>query len=341
MLRVFHPITGTQLWFSLFVITFLYAIAIYTWRFRKERGALPHVYVQACRGGWVLALVLASVNTGFGARLFWINTYQILAILLSFLWFRFITQLSGLDRRLPAWLNRAMLVWVGLLWLAILTNAWHGWYWKSTWAEGNVVRTVLGPAAYIALSTAYGMNLVSAAVNVIWAVRCVGLRRTQAWLFLEFSQIVQRSGVIRLIIDNDQLEIWISCFLIDALDAALEQVKSVARGNNERHKWADGKRVFDSPIVTGRGKNPDPEPDAIKMGLKSSSLRLFNIFLFLHRKGSRSGNSSPMIKYMRNVPDMCGWDAFTDAHGEVPVLAALIPYSKPTKLSNNGGTINT
>src|SRR5262245_56025275 len=156
----------------------------------------------------------------------------------------------------------------------------------------------------------------------------------------KFSQIVQGSGVIRLIIDNDQLEIWIGCFLIDALDAALEQVKSVARGNNERHKWADGKRVFDSPIVTGRGKNPNPERDAIKMGLESSSLRLFNIFLFLHRTGRRSGNRSPMIKYMWNVPDMCGWDAFTDAHGEVPVLAALISHSKPTKFSNNGGAVN-
>lgn len=184
IVRAFHPITPTQLWFSISVIALLSGIAIYTWQFRKERGALPHVYVQACRGGWVLALVLASVSTGFVARLFWINTYQILAILLSFLWFRFISQLSGLDRRLPAWLNRAMLVWVGLLWLAILTNAWHGWYWKSAWAEGNVVRTVFGPAAYVTLITAYGMNLVSAAVNVIWALRCVGLRRTQAWLFL-------------------------------------------------------------------------------------------------------------------------------------------------------------
>lgn len=168
----------------MFVIALLGGIAIYTWQFRKERGALPHVYVQACRGGWVLALVLAGLSTSFDARLFWFNIYQIFAILLSFLWFLFISQLSGLDRKLPAWLNPALAAWIGILWLAILTNSGHGWYWKATWAEGNVVRTVLGPVAYVALFTAYGMNLVSAATNVIWALRCVGLRRTQAWLFL-------------------------------------------------------------------------------------------------------------------------------------------------------------
>lgn len=184
MLRAFHPLTGHQIWSSMFVIALLEGIAIHTWQFRKERGALPHVYVQACRGGWVLALVLAGLSASFSARLFWIDIYQIFAILLSFLWFRFIAQLSGLDRKLPAWLNHAAAVWIGILWLLILTNAWHGWYWKATWAEGNVVRTALGPAAYVALFTAYGMNLVNAAVNVIWALRCVGLRRTQAWLFL-------------------------------------------------------------------------------------------------------------------------------------------------------------
>jgi signal transduction histidine kinase len=186
----FTSLIGTQLWFPLFVIGCLEALAIYTWQFRKELGARWQSYGIVCKGGWLLALVCAQISTGIAQRMFWISVYQMLALLLSFIWFRFIAQISGFERRMPRWVIYILGGFVALAWLIILTNGWHGWYWKSVRMTGTELWLTAGSAIRVARIVAYLTNAFTVFINVRWALRSAGLRRRQAAWFLLPSLIV-------------------------------------------------------------------------------------------------------------------------------------------------------
>lgn len=180
----------THLWFALLVIAVLVGIAVHTWQYRQEPGARWQSYLQACKGVWLLTLVLSSQPAVLERRILWGEFGSLLSIMSSYLWFQFIAQLSGSDRRVYRWLSRAMVATVATFALIILTNPWHHSFWVSWQAAGIVVRVIRGPASIVAVYVAYLMNTLSMVMNVRWALRCAGLRRRQAWLFLLPSLIV-------------------------------------------------------------------------------------------------------------------------------------------------------
>jgi signal transduction histidine kinase len=208
---------GTHLWFSFFVIACLEGLAIHTWQFRKEPGARWQTYSIVCKGGWLLALVLAQISTGTAQHLFWISLYQMLAFLLSFIWFRFIAQISGFERGTPKWITNIPGGFVAFIWLVILTNGWHGWYWRSAWMTGTELWMVAGPVIPWARNAAYLMNAFTVAINIRWVFCSAGLRRRQAAWFLLPSLIVWFGHFMTLLPGLKTLAPLPSAFLLSSI----------------------------------------------------------------------------------------------------------------------------
>jgi signal transduction histidine kinase len=172
------------LWLSLAVIVFLEAIAFYSWQFRREPGARWFSAEVACAGAWLLALAFAAHTPDFAQMLIWNKLCAILGLLAIYLWFRFIAELSGFDRTAPAWLLKTMLGILCFFLLLMLADHGHGWIWSSVQRQGSTILERFAPAGYLSISFAYLTNAFSVFINVRWALRCVGLRRRQAWFFL-------------------------------------------------------------------------------------------------------------------------------------------------------------
>jgi len=169
---------------SLAVILFLEEVALYTWQFRKEAGAKWFSSLMACEGAWLLALVFTSYSPTLSQCIFWNTLCAILGLLATFLWFWFIAELSGFQRKAPRWLFKAMLGHLSVFSLLMLTDQRHGWIWKSVQREGSTVHEHFGALGYLSIAIAYLICASSVSINVNWALRCSGLRRRQAWWFL-------------------------------------------------------------------------------------------------------------------------------------------------------------
>src|SRR5215831_20056462 len=92
---------------------------------------------------------------------------------------------------------------------------------------------------------------------------------------------------------------------VNALNAGVKQVKSVARRNDERNpRRRLGKRISDAPIPACSGQDLNLLPDPVKVGLKDLSLHLDRIIFFLCPNVSRSRNCSPVVENVRDVANM-------------------------------------
>lgn len=183
VLSMYSPI-GDSIWIYSVDILLLEALALYTWRFRSLPGAVPFISQQVCKGAWLLFLVLASMSEGLAAKIFWINMQQITAVFSPYLWLLFIWQLSQPGKNLPPVMCYGFLGIIGVVWLFITTNFWHGLYWREIWLDGQTVRCVFGPAGWLALINSYLLCVVSVVLSGRWVLGTAGLRRRQALWFI-------------------------------------------------------------------------------------------------------------------------------------------------------------
>lgn len=204
-------------WFPLLVIVLLEGIAVYLWQFRAVPGAKVQAYVQGGKGAWLLALVFINLSSGLAARIFWVDAYHMLAILLAFLWYVFIAQLSGFNKKAPAWLVYLLGSVVGVLWLIILTNSFHGWFWSSVALGTSGVWFAKGPAFYLQVVAAYLMNILSVLINVRWALSRAGLRRRHAWLFLLPSVITWMGQILTFLPQFKVIQPEPLCFFLSGV----------------------------------------------------------------------------------------------------------------------------
>src|ERR1019366_2144939 len=113
-----------NLWLPLAVIVFIEGLALHTWQYRREAGALWQSWLQASKGLWLLALLINSRSTALkqGTRSHEAGTA--LSLMACYFWFRFVAQLSGDDRRMPRNVLRALdgVLCVGCV--LSLTNNW-------------------------------------------------------------------------------------------------------------------------------------------------------------------------------------------------------------------------
>jgi signal transduction histidine kinase len=173
-----------QIAFTVCVIFVLEGIAVYTWQFRAEPGARWHVWAQTCKCLWLAALAVAMLGGNeqwnvAGARATWF-----ISIASPYIWYRFIAELSGFDRSAPRWLEPAIRIGVLFSWLLYLTNPWHHLIEVEVRRAGVLEEHYGVLCLFFTYPFAYSVNLLSAGLNVRWALRCRGLRRRQAWAFL-------------------------------------------------------------------------------------------------------------------------------------------------------------
>lgn len=179
---MYRPI-GTNLWFYFFVVAILEALAVYIWRFKDMPGAKVQVYAQLCKICWVMGMSLASLSNDLFGKVFWISIQQMSAVMLAYLWFLFITQISQQDKRIAPVIGWVFGINVAVLWLSILTNSGLGLYWKELWLDGQTLKVITGPMGKLALYTSYFINLFSVVLGIRWILGTTGLRRCQALWF--------------------------------------------------------------------------------------------------------------------------------------------------------------
>lgn len=184
-----------QIPFYLFVITVLLSLAAFTWQFRKAPGAKPQIYGLVCKGAWLLSMVLASVNTGLEDKMLWIKLHHMASILSPYLWFELIVQISEQDKKMPAVVRYGFWGVLGCLWLAILSNSWHGLFLREVWLDGQTVKGIIGPVLIAAKVISYLFCAITLVLSVRWVLITVGLRRRQA-LWFTLSGLFSLFGAI-------------------------------------------------------------------------------------------------------------------------------------------------
>jgi signal transduction histidine kinase len=181
-----YPISpeAISLWLSLAVVVILEGLSIHTWQYRKEPGALWQVWLQASKGLWLLVLLVGSRSVLSQEKILCLQIGTVLSFLVCYLWFRFIANLSGYDRKIPAPTWRAIQYGSGILFLLILVCACRGWLWSSLRLTDGIFhspRSLLGNSMSLPI---YALNIFTLWINARWALRNAGLRRRQAWMFL-------------------------------------------------------------------------------------------------------------------------------------------------------------
>lgn len=173
-----------HLWFPLFVIAVLEGIAIHTWQFRSEPGARYQSYAMTTKAAWMLSLVLAGQLTDTSARMWSSEFYNVLSLLLAVLWVHYMAALSRMQTRWHRRLGWGMWIWLLGCWTALASNPWTHVYWRDWQVDGVMIRIQWGPGALVAATGAYVCLLLGVGINLHWAWRARGLRRTHAIAFL-------------------------------------------------------------------------------------------------------------------------------------------------------------
>ena len=184
MLISFDLAVLAQLAFIGGVIAVLEGIAVYTWQFRAEPGARWHAWSQSCKCLWLVAIAVAMIGGDTQWSMVAAKTTWFVAMASAYIWYRFIAELSGFDRSAPRWLEPAIRIGVLFSWLLYLTNSWHHLIEYETRRAGVLEEHYGVLCLFFTYPFGYAVNLLSAALNVRWALRCRGLRRRQAWAFL-------------------------------------------------------------------------------------------------------------------------------------------------------------
>jgi signal transduction histidine kinase len=193
-----------NLWLPLAVIVFIEGLAIHTWQYRREAGALWQCWLQASKGFWLLALLIGNRSMSLQQATISHEAGTALSLMACFLWFRFVVQLSGDERRMPRSVLPALDGVLALGCVLSLTNTWHGWLWHSVRVAGGSFEAQTAPAGFAILLAVCVLSAVTITINIRWAMRNVGLRRRQAWMFLLPSLVSWTGYCVSCVFDLDQ-----------------------------------------------------------------------------------------------------------------------------------------
>ena len=173
-----------HLWFAVPVFVFLEGIAIYTWQFRREPGAIWQCLLQACKGIWLFAMIMISQPIPASLRAQWICVAVAAVLVSTLLALRFLLDLSGYIKRLPRWFDRAWILLAGLVIAIVATNPWTGLFYRACSIEHGSLKSQFGILTWPLMLSAYWVVAITITLCVMWARSCVGLRRLYAWSFL-------------------------------------------------------------------------------------------------------------------------------------------------------------
>jgi signal transduction histidine kinase len=206
-----------SLWFPLAVIVFIEGLAIHTWQYRRESGALWQCGLQASKGLWLLALLINNRCTSIEQTIISQQAATALSLLAAYLWFRFVTRISGSDRSMPRNALRAFDGGLSIGCILSLTNNWHEWLWHSVRLAGGRVEAQTAPAGFVVVLAVYVLSAFTIVINVRWAMRNVGLRRRQAWMFLLPSLVSWTGYCLSSVFEQESFALRTISFFLTSL----------------------------------------------------------------------------------------------------------------------------
>lgn len=180
-IQAYLPIVHIELY--LIVGAVLLSLVTYIGQFRKVPGAKPQIANQICKTIWLLSMVMVSFSSGLSDKIPWLQLQQMMALLSPYLWVVFILEISNQEKIVPLAMKYCFIGLIGLLWLAIITNNYHGLFWSEIWLNGETVMVENGWLNWAARILSYSFCTIAIVFSVRWVLMTVGLRRRQALWF--------------------------------------------------------------------------------------------------------------------------------------------------------------
>lgn len=170
-------------WFNLVAVALLGGLALYTWHFRKERGALAQTATMAAKALCILSLVLIDTVRPFEAKVFWSGVQDAMLQAVPVLAFLLYRDLSREYVQVPRWVPAIMVLSYLLSQIAAWTNPWHHLYAREITLIAGQLTTRNGPLSHLAMLGSYLTMATGLGVIVLWVRRARGLRRRHAVYF--------------------------------------------------------------------------------------------------------------------------------------------------------------
>ena len=104
------------------------ALAVFSWRHRSARGAVPLAVLMLCVAWWSIGYAIQLGHTDLDAKVFQSNLNYIAIFIIPMAWLAFTLQYTGQERALTR-RNLILLAIVPLAMTVIVwTNPWHNWF---------------------------------------------------------------------------------------------------------------------------------------------------------------------------------------------------------------------
>lgn len=148
----------------------------------------------------------------------------------------------------------------------------------------------------------------------------------------EFGEISQGIGIVRTVIDKDNLIIPVVRFPQNAGDALLDKFLGVSRRDDDGNQGGIVAHVIDGPVTKADELGFSHGPGAPVMLIDSSFSCEHGIGLFISAKGGTAFGHAPVIEHMRHMVDLFGPDQLDAAQGQIIVL-------RPVKLASEAADL--
>ena len=175
---LYHP--TNPIWFYLLAVALLMSLAAYSWRYRQNPAAFYLSLGLADKAIWLLAIAMVTISPSQDEKLRWIIIQNLDAMALVPITVLIAHHITGQPPARIRAVQRWLLPLTGLAFLFLLTNQFHGWFWRGFLWDGAAFGIIRGPANRLLLAAAYIGFAYSMFLFIRHAVRSPGLRRWQA-----------------------------------------------------------------------------------------------------------------------------------------------------------------
>jgi signal transduction histidine kinase len=174
---------GMNFWLTMTAIALQEGIAVYVWRFRRERGALPLIGIQVGKAIWLLGVLITAITSNGTLGIYWFDVASLATVGISYACFRFLAELREAEAKIHLRIDRISLALLAAYAVTLLTNRWHHLYWHPG-TQGITHQLEGGPLFRFWIAVNLGLNFLYLVLLTVWAVRERGLRRQQAQTLL-------------------------------------------------------------------------------------------------------------------------------------------------------------
>ena len=155
---------------------------------------------------------------------------------------------------------------------------------------------------------------------------------------MQLGQIGQCSGLVRAVVDHDQLAVWVVGEPVQRGDALAQQAQLVAGGDQDADFGQHGGQRPMHPVAARAGAADLCRRAAALQVLKHRAPAGFlGVGLGLGPAGGAAFDHSPVVQHMRDVNDLIGPQVLSAAQHQVMVLRALEARTQAAQLAQQRG----